>query len=146
MQTLIIIFAISLIGIVAMIYRGVSRVRSIGYEHSESSHPMAKHLESIGKSFYRLVNLIAHSFAVIVSRLWARLSHRIGTVYNKITKKLEDYFNHKNESNIKKGQKTQSILLTTIKAYKREIKKLNGKIEPDKIKRVDIDEKKNKID
>ena len=51
--------------------------------------------------------------------------------------RIETYFKHKNENTINKEVKTQSILLTTIKAYKKEIKKLKQKIDPDEIRPKD---------
>jgi hypothetical protein len=137
MQTLIIIFIISLIGILVMVYRGVSHVRVQGIEHVESTHPVAKHIRRLGYSGKEISVYIIHQIAIMLSRIWANISHRISREYRKITIKLENYFNHKNEANLKRGQKTQSILLTTIKAYKKEIKKLNGKIDPDQMRSKD---------
>jgi hypothetical protein len=138
MQTLLIIFGISLFGILVMIYRGVSRVRKNNIEHEEGSvHPMGKHVQSIGKQIGTIFRYIAHSFAILVSRLWARISYRVSVVYGRIVTKIENYFKHKHEDNINKDVKTQSILLTTIKAYKKEIKKLNRKIEPDEMRPKD---------
>ncbi|MDQ5883529.1 MAG: hypothetical protein QG654_443 [Patescibacteria group bacterium] len=137
MQTLVIIFGISLIGIVVMIYRGVSHVRALGLEHGDITHPMGKHINTFWEKIKIIINYIAHSFAIIVSRIWARISHRISMIYKNIVNKIEDYFRHKNENNLNKELKTQSILLTTIKAYKKEIKKLKQKIDPDQMKPKD---------
>jgi len=137
MQTLIIIFGISLVGIVIMIYSGVSHVRNLGLEHGDSTHPMGRHINSFWKRIKIIFNYIIHSFAIIVSRLWARISHRISVIYKNIVNKIEAYFKHKNENNLNKEAKTQSILLTTIKAYKKEIKKLKQKIEPDEMRPKD---------
>ena len=142
MQTLFIIFGISLLGIMVMIYRGISHVRKNNLEHEEDSvHPMKKHVQFIGKKVVVVLTYIAHSFAIVVSRLWARLSHKVSKIYGKIVEKIENYFRHKHEENINKDVKTQSILLTTIKAYKREIKKLNQKIEPDEMRPRDESKK-----
>ena len=137
MQTLLIIFGISLIGIVVMIYRGVSRVRALGLEHGEITHPMGKHINTFWEKIKIILNYIAHSIAIIVSRLWARISHRVLIIRRSIVNKIEAYFKHTNEKNINKEAKTQSILLTTIKAYKREIKKLNQKIDHDQMRPKD---------
>lgn len=81
--------------------------------------------------------------AIVVSRLWARISFFVSKIYKNIVNKLERYFKHKNENNLDKDAKTQSILLTTIKAYKREIKKLKKTIEPDEMKpRSETEEEK----
>lgn len=120
-----------------MVYRGVSHVRIQGIEHVDSTHPVAKHIHQIGYSGKKISVYIIHQIAIMLSRIWARISHRVSLEYKKITIKLENYFNHKNEANLKRGQKTQSILLTTIKAYKKEIKKLNGKIDPDQMRSKD---------
>lgn len=137
MQTLLIIFGISLVGIIYMIYVGISRVRDLGLEHGEITHPMGKHVGDFWRKVGVILRYIAHSFAIIVSRLWARISHEISLVYQKIVRKIEDYFKHTNEKTVQKGVQTQSILLTTIKAYKKEIKKLKQKIEPDEMRPKD---------
>jgi len=134
MQTLIIILSISLIGIVVIVYRGVSHVRSLGLEHGEITHPIGKIFLKFWNAVIVTLTYIAHSIAVFVSKIWARISHRIFKIRRKIVNKIEDYFKHKNENNLNKEAKTQSILLTTIKAYKKEIKKLKQTIEPDEVK------------
>lgn len=138
MQTLLIIFGISLIGILVMIYRGVSHIRRNGFEHEEDGvHPVAKNLNSLIKKIGIIFTYIMHVIAAFLSRIWARITHKVSNIYKKIVNKLEDYFKHKHENNINKDVKTQSILLTTIKAYKKEIKKLNQKIEPDQMRPKD---------
>jgi len=134
MQTLLIILGISFLGILVMIYRGVSHVRNTGFEHGETAHPIGKHFARFWNRVKITLTYIAHSIAVFVSKIWARISHRVFKIRRKIVNKVEDYFKHKNENNLNKDAKTQSILLTTIKAYKKEIKKLKQTIEPDDMK------------
>lgn len=116
-----------------MVYRGVSRVRAGLVAHENAVHPLGRFIGTLWGKIRFTLNYIAHGSAVIFSKIWARISFSVSKIYRKIVNKLEEYFKHKNESNINKEAKTQSILLTTIKAYKREIKKLNRKIEDDKI-------------
>ncbi len=137
METLAIIFGISLVGILVMIYRGISRVQELGLEHDDITHPMEKHINTLWEKIKIILTYIAHSLAIVISRIWARISHHVSVVYKKIVNRIEEYFKHKNESNVNKEIKTQSILLTTIKAYKREIKKLNQKIDPDQMRPKD---------
>ncbi len=137
MHILLIIFGISLVGIVGMIYLGISRVRELGLEHGEITHPMGKHIYTLWEKIKIILSYIAHSFAIMASRLWARIAHHISLVYKKIVHRIEEYFKHKHENNLNKEVKTQSILLTTIKAYKKEIKKLKQQIEPDNMRPKD---------
>ena len=137
MQTLLIIFGISLFGIMVMIYRGISRVRALGLEHEDVTHPIGRHINTFWEKVKLILNYIAHSFAIAVSRLWARISHRVFIIRRSIVNRIETYFKHKNENNLSKEVKTQSILLTTIKAYKKEIKKLKQTIEPDQMRPKD---------
>jgi hypothetical protein len=152
MQILIIIFAISIIGIVSIIGYGVSKVRRMD-THADAVHPLGRYIGRVWRRIKIIMNYLAHSLAIFLSKIWARISHGVSVFYKKIVTKLENYFRHKNADNIDKNIKTESILLTTIKAYKKEIKKLKGKIEPDEIKsinedssKVDIGSKKLKID
>ncbi|MEZ4103534.1 MAG: hypothetical protein R3B55_03230 [Candidatus Paceibacterota bacterium] len=137
MQTLIIIFGISLLGVMVMIYRGISRVRDLGLEHDDITHPIGKHINTFWEKVKIILNYIIHSLAIVISRLWARISHRLSIIRLKMVNRIETYFKHKNENTINKEVKTQSILLTTIKAYKKEIKKLKQKIDPDEIRPKD---------
>ena len=137
MQTLLIIFGISLFGIMVMIYRGISRVRALGLEHEDVTHPMGRHINTFWEKVKLILNYIAHSFAILVSRVWARISHRVLVIRRKIVNRIENYFKHTNENNLNKEVKTQSILLTTIKAYKKEIKKLKQTIQPDEMRPKD---------
>lgn len=137
MQTLLIIFGISLFGIMVLIYRGISRVRDLGLEHEDVTHPMGRHINTFWKKVKLILNYIAHSFAIFISKIWARISHRVLIIRRSIVNRIETYFKHKNENNLNKEAKTQSILLTTIKAYKKEIKKLKQTIEPDQMRPKD---------
>jgi len=151
MEILLIVFGISFLGMIFMIYRGVSYVRNQGILVKGKEHPVKKHLSLFLKKIVLILSFIAHSLAIMMSKLWARISYWISFVHKKIVKKIEDYFKHKNINNLDKDVKTQSILITTIKAYKKEIRKLNRKIEVsdkqlDNQNGVDISNLKNKIE
>jgi len=149
----IILFIASLIGIIVLF--------SVRYWQLKSSNGLneefpAKDLsyESFRKFSIKLKRLwlvSTHTIAIIVSKSWARLTHYLASSANKLGNKIEEQI-IKTEKNGSSPNKKHSIFLTTVKAYKHEIKKLKGRIEPDKPKmrvenkRLDKSTEKNKIE
>lgn len=131
----IIIFVASLITIIVMFVFQYKKLKSKG-ELDKNFPPRELSYESFRNFTIRLKNLwliFIHSSAILISRVWARITHKLSFWFNKITKKIEEQIIKSEKINQNKDL-NQSVFITTIKAYKTEIKKLKGRVEPDKPK------------
>ncbi len=144
MQTLIIIFLISFIGIIVLINSGVSRARQI--EREVTAHPIGKRIGNVGHKIKIIISYLVHSLAIFLSKIWARISHSVSTIYKKISSKIGNHL--KQKQSVEQGKKVipESIIITTIKAYKKEMKKLKEKVEQKKIKTIEADSEKVDIE
>jgi hypothetical protein len=71
---------------------------------------------------------VTHGTAIIITKLWVRVVHYISRFFRNSLKKIEARLmklEKKNEGN----PGGQSVFLTTIKTYKHEVKKLQGRVE-----------------
>jgi hypothetical protein len=95
------------------------------------------------------ISLVAtHAMAITASKAWARTTHHVGKFGNRVINKVEERIK-KHETKNASENRPQSIFLTTIKAYKHEIKKLNGAAQeelPRPRSEVDLSEKDNNIE
>ena len=146
----IIIFGVALVSIIVMLTLQLRKMRTSKNSVDSENNNYENYHKVRGKLYMFFVGL-THIFVIFITKIWARFSHKAGVKAKKVTRKVEDYFNHKNEESIEKNKKTQSIFLTTMKTYKHEIKKLNEKIEDDtpsarKENNLDSEEKLNTIE
>lgn len=126
----IIIFFLALISIVyifarqAKILRRENRLnetfpsKDLSYENFRILNEKTKHL---------WLEFI-HSVAIVLSKFWARFTHHTGTWFHKGVSRVEQQL-IKHEKKNGEALVKQSVFLTTIKTYKKEIKKLKGKVE-----------------
>lgn len=144
-----ILFVLSLGGIIYMFAKGHKQLiknvdanlnlasRDISYETFKSLRIRTRNLWLVA----------THALAIVASRIWARLTHRVGKFGNRVVRKIDERIKKHEKENAEKNR-PQSIFLTTIKAYKHEIKKLNGSVSeelPKPRSEVDLSKKDNNI-
>lgn len=127
----IIIFAISLIAIVAMLLSQYLSLKKSGlldkdFEQKDLSY---RNFQSFTIRLKNFLLIAMHRIAILLSRFWARLAHAISSVFHNSMRKLEERIIKVERDNGTGGTSNQSIFFTTINAYKHEIKKLKGRIE-----------------
>ena len=127
----IIIFAISLIAIVAMLLSQYLSLKKSGlldkdFEQKDLSY---RNFQSFTIRLKNFLLIAMHRIAILLSRFWARLTHAISSVFHNSMRKLEERIIKVERDNGTSGTSNQSIFFTTINAYKHEIKKLEGRIE-----------------
>ncbi|MCC7469882.1 MAG: hypothetical protein IT284_01965 [Bacteroidetes bacterium] len=127
----IIIFAISLIAIVAMLLSQYLSLKKSGlldkdFEQKDLSY---RNFQSFTIRLKNFLLIAMHRIAILLSRFWARLTHAISSVFHNSMRKLEERIIKVERDNGTSGTSNQSIFFTTINAYKHEIKKLKGRIE-----------------
>ncbi len=126
----IIIFFLALIGIVWMFASQAKRLRREDRLHDAfpSKDLSYENFKLLNEKARKLWLEFIHSTAIVLSKFWARLTHHIGTWFHKGIRRVEQQM-IKQEQKDGNGEVKQSIFLTTIKTYKKEIKKLKGAVE-----------------
>lgn len=130
----IIIFLVSLVSIIGMFFIQYRKLKKSG--ELEKDFPQKdlsyESFRNFSIKLKRLWLIFIHSAAILFSKIWARITHKLAFWFNKFTKKIEERIIKSEKSDSK--EINQSVFITTIKAYKHEIKKLKGRVEPDKPK------------
>lgn len=142
----IIIFLLAVLGIAAMFI-------SQGKKLKHGGETRAFHSKDLSYDNFRLLNAkgkkiwleFIHTAAMILSKLWARITHYIGSIFHKGVRHVEKQM-IKHEKQAASGEAPQSVFLTTIKTYKKEIKKLQGKVEEELPRPRIVDAPKNVVD
>lgn len=126
----IIIFFLALIGIVWMFASQAKKLRREDRLHDAfpSKDLSYENFKLLNEKTKKLWLEFIHSTAVVLSKSWARLTHHIGTWFHKGIRRVEEQMIKQENKNVN-GEIKQSVFLTTIKTYKKEIKKLKGKAE-----------------
>lgn len=130
MDVSIIIFLGSLIGIIGMLVFQYRKLKaSGGLDGTEPRALSYETFKTFGKKLSRLWLIVLHGTAVIGTRAWARTTHYTSATLKKGLKKIEDRIMQAERSAATGERRSQSVFLTTIKTYKHEIKKLQGRAE-----------------
>lgn len=126
----IIIFLLALVGIVWMFASQAKRLRREDRLHDAfpSKDLSYENFKILNDKAKKLWLEFVHGAAVVLSKSWARLTHHVGTWFHRGIHRVEQQL-IKHEKKNGKGEVKQSVFLTTIKTYKKEIKKLKGKAE-----------------
>ncbi len=127
----IIIFFAALIAIMALFFIQARRLKRGMIEASSFSS------KDLSYENFRIINDRMkkfwlhgiHALAIIASKVWARITHSVTIAFHKSVKRVENQLiKHEQKSGLL-DRTEQSVFLTTIKTYKKEIKKLQGKVE-----------------
>lgn len=121
----IIIFAVSLVTLVIMF---AVQSRKIGNQDYPSKDLSYDNFQKLRRRIYEFSNFIIHSAAIILSKTWARINHFIWSLFHKGVRHIDAAI-MKHEKKQSDGEAKQSVFITTVKAYKHEIKKLKGRVE-----------------
>ncbi len=146
----IIIFAASLIGIIILFVVQAGRIGDEEYASKDLSY---ENFHKLRKRIFEFWQLIIHSLAIILSKSWARVTHFVWGIFHKGAKHIDNQL-MKHEKRKSDGEVKQSVFITTVKAYKHEIKKLKGRVEDEKPRArnevenagVDLSPEDNKIE
>lgn len=130
----IIVFLVSLVAIIVMFVAQYRRLKATGQLGMDfpSKDLSYESFQSFSKKLGTLWLTIIHTVAIILSKLWARLTHYLASGFNKAAKKIEHQIIKTEKRNGAGGRSGRSVFLTTVKAYKHEIKKLKGRVEEEK--------------
>lgn len=121
----VIIFVASLIAIITLFAVQAGRVGDAVHASKDLSY---ENFQKLRRRSYEFSQFIIHSIAIILSKFWARVTHGISSIFHKGVKHIDKQL-MKHEKKSAEGVATQSVFITTVKAYKHEIKKLKGKVE-----------------
>lgn len=127
----IIIFLLALIGIIAMFISQKKKLKHGGdlasaYSSKDLSYENFKILnEKLKVMWLKFI----HTTAIVLSKLWARLTHTIVSWFHRGVKRVEEQMIKHEKKHGPDDITKKSVFLTTIKTYKSEIKKLKGKVE-----------------
>lgn len=126
----IIIFLLTLVSIVWMFASQMKKLRREDRLHDAfpSKDLSYENFKLLNDKTKKLWLEFIHSTAMVLSKFWARLTHHIGTWFHKGIRRVEEQM-IKQENKNGDSEVRQSVFLTTIKTYKKEIKKLKGKVE-----------------
>ncbi len=144
----IIIFILTLLGITWMF---VSQRRKLSHDESLGAEFSSKDLSYEN---FKLLNERAkllwlqfiHATAIVISKLWARLTHHAVSWFHKGVRRVEEQMIKQEKRYGSDHIANRSVFLTTIKTYKGEIKKLRGKVEEELPRPRIADEAKNAVD
>lgn len=128
----IIIFSISLIATIAMFVSQYKKLKKNG--ELEKEFPVKdlsyESFQSFSIRLKKFWTVFIHSVAIIISKIWARITHYLSQTFKKGMSKIEErIIKGEKKNNINNENRSQSVFLTTIKTYKHEIKKLKGRAE-----------------
>lgn len=70
-----------------------------------------------------------HTLFIIISKLWARLTHHVSAVFNKGVKKIDEQLLKHEKKTRTSLNANQSLFITTVKSYKNEVRKLKKRVE-----------------
>ena len=70
-----------------------------------------------------------HTLFIIISKLWARLTHHVSAIFNKGVKKIDEQLIKHERKTRTSPSNNQSLFITTVKSYKTEIQKLKKRVE-----------------
>ncbi len=121
----VIIFLIALVSIITLFAFQAGRVGDTEYPSKDLSY---ENFQKLRTRSYEFSQFIIHSLAIILSKTWARITHFVWSIFHKGVKHIDKQL-QKHEKKIEEGVAKQSVFITTVKAYKHEIKKLKGKVE-----------------
>ena len=126
----IIIFFLALISIIYIFARQAKTLRRKNRlnETFASKDLSYENFRILNEKTRRLWLEFIHSLAIVLSKFWARFTHHVGTWFHKGVSRVEKQLIKHEKQNGDMVVK-QSVFLTTIKTYKKEIKKLKGKVE-----------------
>lgn len=121
----IIIFVVSLLAIVILFAVQAGRIGDREYPSKDLSYD---NFHKLRARIYEFLQFVIHSLAIILSKLWARVTHFISSIFLKGVKHIDKQL-QKHEKRSAEGVVKQSVFITTVKAYKHELKKLKGTVE-----------------
>lgn len=145
----IIIFLLALLGIAAMFISQRGKLRR------DANLQNAAYSKDLSYENFKILNNKArkawlefiHTTAIILSKLWARITHYIASIFHKGVRRVEEQLiKHEKKAAANGEEIPQSVFLTTIKTYKKEIKKLKGKVEEELPRPRIVDEPRNVVD
>ncbi len=128
----IIIFAATLIAIIVMMVKQYSKLSASGeLDKDFSSKDLSyENFVTLNKKLATLWLIFIHTTAIVLTKLWARLTHFISSIFHKGVNHVERQIIKREKARSQDGEGVpQSVFLTTIKTYKNEIKKLKRKAE-----------------
>ncbi len=124
----IIIFVASLIAIIWMFATQYKRLKTTGQLERDFAVKDLSYesFQSFNARLWSFWLLFIHSAAIVISKFWARITHTLARAFNNAARKIEERIIKSEKKSGTVGRPEQSVFLTTIKAYKHEIKKLKG--------------------
>jgi hypothetical protein len=128
----VIIFFATLIAILVMfVHQGGKLKRGEIDEATFSSKDLSyENFRIINDRVKKLWLKSIHALAIMGSKVWARITHQVTTAFHKGVKHVENQLiKHEQKNGADSDVTDQSVFLTTIKTYKKEIQKLQGKVE-----------------
>lgn len=122
----IIIFALSFITICVIVTLQWSKLKNTnGFEKVFPSKDLTyENFQIVNSKLKRSWLIFIHSVAIIATKIWVRITHYISAFFRKGFKKVEDRLIKIEKKNSEEGVASQSLFLTTMKTYKREIRKM----------------------
>lgn len=127
----VIIFVLALVGIIVMMTAQFRRMKASGdmareFPKKDLSQENFRLLEKRARHLWLTVS---HGTVIIATRAWVRLTHFVSKFFRRGFRKIEERMKKIEKKNATGESRGQSLFLTTIKTYKHEIKKLNGRVE-----------------
>lgn len=138
----VIIFAASLISMIALFAYQAGRVGDANHASKDLSY---ENFQKLRSRSYEFSQFLIHSIAIILSKSWARVTHFVWGIFHKGVKHIDRQL-QKHEKRTAEGVATQSVFITTVKAYKHEIKKLKGKVEEELPRARNHNPRKQEVD
>jgi hypothetical protein len=143
----IIIFLLALLGIAAMFLSQSKKLKRGELGSAFASKDLSyENFKILNEKTKVLWLQFIHAAAIILSKLWARLTHHIVSWFHRGVKRVEDQLIKHEKKHGTDDITKKSVFLTTIKTYKSEIKKLKGKVEEELPRPRIVDEPKNVVD
>ena len=121
----VIIFVVAVIGMITLFALQANKVGETDHVSKDLSY---ENFQKLRRRSYEFSRFVIHSLAIILSKTWARITHFIWGIFHKGVKHIDKQL-QKHEKKIAEGVAKQSVFITTVKAYKHEIKKLKGRVE-----------------
>jgi hypothetical protein len=127
----IIIFFASLISITTLFVIQNSKLKNKGdVQTVENSKDLSyANFKILNNKFKKIWLSSIHTIFIIISKLWARFTHYVSSIFHKSFNKIEEQLIKHEKKNKETNTTSQSLFITTIKSYKNEIKKLKNKVE-----------------
>jgi hypothetical protein len=133
-----------------------NNIKKLGYKTRNTSSKDLSYNNFIllSNKFKAILNNSIHLLAIVISKMWARLTHFISSIFHKGARMVEEQLIKHEKKNGVTDTTKQSVFITTIKSYKSEIRKLKNRVEEelprprteDKNTSVDKEEDINTID